>query len=112
MTALITILTLALVIPLGERNGDQAGINYCPHLTFPPLPIAFRGRSVLPYLSFLSLAPKLPAGNVFPIDSSCIQHLGFELTTSRVSYLSLWEICCCSLHPRCSLAGSAPIPAP
>lgn len=79
VTALI--LTLALAIPLGGRDGDQTQINYCPHLTFPPPPLAivYRGRSALPCLSFLSLPPKLLAGNVFPIDDSHIQCLAFKL---------------------------------
>jgi len=80
VTALVTILTLALAILLGGRDGDQAGINYYPHLTFPPcLPIVYRGRSVLPCSPFLSLPPELPASDVFPIDSSRIQCLAFKL---------------------------------
>lgn len=79
MTDLITILTLALAIPLVGRDGDQAGINYCLHLAFPPLPIVYRGGSASPCSAFHSLPPKLPAGDVFPIDSSHIQCPAFKL---------------------------------
>lgn len=79
VTTLIAVLTLALAIPLGGRNGDQAGINYCLHLAFPHLPIVYRGRSILPCLPFLSLPPEPPAGDVSPSDSSHTQCLALKL---------------------------------
>lgn len=49
------------------------------HLAFPPLPIVYRGGSAAPCSAFHSPPPKLPAGDVFPIDSSHIQCPAFKL---------------------------------